>query len=536
MHNLGIYELYSTTDRIESNTVINPLFKMPPKRMTANPVRPARYRPGKPAGPELQESSGEEEEEEEEEEESVNEKVSRPIKEPAAIVSSALKKVDLNKRFEQARKEEEARRAEEESSEEEIEEGADNKEEDGSEEGSSEYTSESESEFEEEGAAPKPVLLRPKFIPKSKRNDAVASVTAESAAAPLDAENSKKKADSARRKEEAHALVEEHLRQQAEARETARRAAGDDHANDASLIDDTDDLDPAAERAAWKLRELLRIKRERDELEKVEKEREEIERRRNMDEKERYKEDMEYARKKREEAKEARGEMKFLQKYYHKGAFYQDDSEIMKRNYATAPVEDQTVNKEILPKYMQVRGEEYGKRGKTKWTHLAAEDTSKVEGGSPWFDRKFVGNTLGKIGGMKDDRFLPDKGKGGRDDRIDFKRSGGDRWDTNGRQPQGRQDFDRHRPRRSHSRSRSRDRDRAGERARDGERYYRRDGDRQRDHRRDGVREQGVYDDRDCDRDADRQRDRSRDKEADRKRRPVEKNESRDKRRRVEAP
>ncbi|KAF8425166.1 splicing factor, Prp19-binding domain-containing protein [Tirmania nivea] len=533
---------------------------MPPKRMTANPVRPARYRPGKPVGPEPQESSGEEEEEEEVEEESADEKPPRPTKEPAAIVSSALKRVDLNKRFEQARKEEEARKAEEESSEGENEEGADKKGEDESEEGSSEYTSESESESEEEEAAPTPVLLRPKFIPKSKRSDhAVASVTAESATTALDEENLKKKAEeAARRKEEAHALVEEHLRQQAEARETARKAVEDDHANDASLIDDTDDVDPAAERAAWKLRELLRVKRERDELEKVEKEREEIERRRNMDEKERYKEDMEYARKKREEAKEARGDMKFMQKYYHKGAFYQDDSEILKRNYATALVEDQTVNKEILPKYMQVRGEEYGKRGKTKWTHLAAEDTSKVEGGSPWFDRKFAGNTLGKIGGMKDERFLPDKAKVGRDDKIDFKRNGRDRWDANGKQPpegpkamsshnrsraQECQEFDRHQPGRSWSwsrsrdrdRARDRDRDRARDRDRDGDRYYPRHGDRQRDYRRDGVREHGGYGDRELDRDADR-RDRSRDKEGDRKRRPIEKDESMDKRRRVEAP
>jgi len=523
---------------------------MPPKRMTANPTRPARYRPGKPIGLEPQESSSEEEDEEEVEGESADEKPSRPAKEPAAIVSSALRRVDLNKRFEQARKEEEARRAAEESSSEESGEGADKKEEgESEEEGSSEYTSESQSESESEEAAPKPVLLRPKFIPKSKRNDsAVVSVKADSATADLDEGSSTKKAEEvARRKEEAHALVEEHLRQQAEARETARRATEDSHANDASLIDDTDDLDPAAERAAWKLRELLRVKRERDELEKVEQEREGIERRRNMDEKERYKEDMEYVRKQREEAKEARGEMKFMQKYYHKGAFYQDDSEILKRNYATAPVEDQAVNKEILPKYMQVRGEEYGKRGKTKWTHLTAEDTSRVEGGSPWFDKKFAGNTLGKIGGMKDKRFLPDKAKESGDDRIDFKRNGGDRWDANGRQPpegpkamfnhdqKGHQDFGRHRPK-SRSQSHSRDRDRARDQHRGGDRYYPRDGEGQRGYHRGGLHEQGWYGDRDRGRDADHRRNRSRNREGDRKRRPVEKDENMDKRRRVEAP
>lgn len=519
--------------------------------MTANPVRPARYRPGKPVGPEVHESSDEEEDDEEEEAEDdvADEKPSKPIREPAAIVSSALKKVDLNKRFEQARKEEEARKAAEESSEEDSGAEADEgQEKDADEEGSSEYTSESEEEESEpEENIPKPILLRPKFIPKSKRNGtAVAPVTAAPAAAAQGEGNADNKAQEAeRRREEAQALVEEHLRQQAEAREASRRAAEDDHANDASLIDDTDDIDPAAERAAWKLRELLRVKRERDELEKVEKEREEIERRRNMDEKDRYKEDMEYVRKQREEAKDARGEMKFMQKYYHKGAFYQDDSEILKRNYATAQVEDQAVNKEILPKYMQVRGEEYGKRGKTKWTHLAAEDTSKLEGGSPWFDKKFAGKPMGKLGGMKDERFLPDKVKGERKE-IDDRTPGKDGW-GNGRQPpdgpkamsghersrtEGRHESDRPRPRPSRSRSRSRDRDRDRERA--GDRYHPRGGDRYRDPRREGGRDQGRYHDRD--RDVDSRRERNRDGEGDRKRRPPERDGSADKRRRVENP
>ena len=49
-------------------------------------------------------------------------------------------------------------------------------------------------------------------------------------------------------------------------------------------------------------------------------EREEIERRRNMSEEQRVKEDMERVRKQRDE--KSKGQYKFLQKYYHKGAFY----------------------------------------------------------------------------------------------------------------------------------------------------------------------------------------------------------------------
>lgn len=86
-------------------------------------------------------------------------------------------------------------------------------------------------------------------------------------------------------------------------------------------VDDTDGLDPAAEFEAWRLRELGRIKMEREaELER-EKEREEIERRRAMPAEQRMKEDLERAQKLRDE--KPKGQQKFLQKYWHKGAFHQ---------------------------------------------------------------------------------------------------------------------------------------------------------------------------------------------------------------------
>lgn len=52
-----------------------------------------------------------------------------------------------------------------------------------------------------------------------------------------------------------------------------------------------------------------------------EKEREEIERRRAMPEEQRMKEDLEHAAKLRGE--KPKGSQKFLQKYWHKGAFHQ---------------------------------------------------------------------------------------------------------------------------------------------------------------------------------------------------------------------
>jgi hypothetical protein len=85
-------------------------------------------------------------------------------------------------------------------------------------------------------------------------------------------------------------------------------------------IDDTDGLDPAAEFEEWRARELARLLREKQAQAERDEERDEIERRRAMPEEQRMREDMEYA-----EATRARekGDMAFLQKYYHKGAFHQ---------------------------------------------------------------------------------------------------------------------------------------------------------------------------------------------------------------------
>ncbi len=90
---------------------------------------------------------------------------------------------------------------------------------------------------------------------------------------------------------------------------------------DINDVDDTDDLDPAAEFEAWRLRELERIKEEKEAELAREKDREEVERRRAMPEEQRMKEDLEHANKLREE--KPKGQQRFLQKYWHKGAFHQ---------------------------------------------------------------------------------------------------------------------------------------------------------------------------------------------------------------------
>lgn len=135
-------------------------------------------------------------------------------------------------------------------------------------------------------------------------------------------------------------------------------------------VDDTDGLDPAGEFDAWRARELGRLLRDKQAQAALDEEREEIERRRAMPEAERLKEDMEYAQKTREKEK---GQMGFLQKYYHKGAFHQvstydysmrgrrlmcaQDDELLARDYTGAT--DSAVDMSLLPKVMQVR--DFGK-------------------------------------------------------------------------------------------------------------------------------------------------------------------------------
>ena len=96
----------------------------------------------------------------------------------------------------------------------------------------------------------------------------------------------------------------------------------------------------------------------------------EVERRRALPEAQRLKEDLERAEASRKD--KPKGQQKFLQKYWHKGAFHQDE-EILKRHDFTEATES-TVDVSALPAVMQVKN--FGKRGRTKYTHLLDQDTT----------------------------------------------------------------------------------------------------------------------------------------------------------------
>ena len=158
---------------------------------------------------------------------------------------------------------------------------------------------------------------------------------------------------------------------------------------------ETDDENNEADYEAWKLRELKRIKRDRDEKEAIEKEKQEIQRIRNMTEEERLA-FLKANPKVITNEKQHQGKYKFLQKYYHRGAFFMDEeNDVFKRNFAEPTLEDH-FDKTILPKVMQVKN--FGMSGRTKYTHLLDQDTTRLED-NPWTDQeKFIS---GKGGGTK---------------------------------------------------------------------------------------------------------------------------------------
>ncbi|XP_015754058.1 PREDICTED: microfibrillar-associated protein 1-like [Acropora digitifera] len=129
---------------------------------------------------------------------------------------------------------------------------------------------------------------------------------------------------------------------------------------------------------AWKLRELKRIKRDRDERDQMEKERQEIERLHNLNEDEWRNEARNNPRVITNKA--AKGKYKFLQKYYHRGAFFlSEEDQVYTRDFAKPTLEDH-FDKTIIPKVMQVKN--FGRSGRTKYTHLVDQDTTQMD--SPW--------------------------------------------------------------------------------------------------------------------------------------------------------
>ncbi|KAJ0624482.1 putative microfibrillar-associated protein [Helianthus annuus] len=235
---------------------------------------------------------------------------------------------------------------------------------------SSEY--ETDSEEEQMGMA----MVKPVFVPKSER-DTIAEREKIEAEEHAIEELMKRRAEE--RKVETKQIVVEEIRKDMQIQKNLEAEA------DIADVETDDELNEAEEYEAWKAREIARIKRDRDDRDAMVKEREEIERVRNMTEEERR----EWERKNPKPSSAPKQKWRFMQKYYHKGAFFQDDPDdksgtvgadgIFRRDYS-APTGEDKMDKSILPKVMQVK--HFGRSGRTKWTHLVNEDTT--DWNNPW--------------------------------------------------------------------------------------------------------------------------------------------------------
>ncbi|CAH0687802.1 unnamed protein product [Spodoptera exigua] len=190
------------------------------------------------------------------------------------------------------------------------------------------------------------------------------------------------------RRREALKLVEETIRSEQRATQGEHKEG---NINDVCTDDENDEL----EYEAWKLREMKRIKRDKEEREAVEKELLAIERMRNMTEEERRVEQR--LNPKLVTNKSVKGKYKFLQKYYHRGAFYLDkEDEVFKQDFS-GPTLDDHFDKTVLPKVMQVK--KFGRSGRTKYTHLVDQDTTEFD--SAWSNEGAAARLANFRGGMK---------------------------------------------------------------------------------------------------------------------------------------
>jgi len=176
----------------------------------------------------------------------------------------------------------------------------------------------------------------------------------------------------------------------------ARERQAESNGEKEEVVDTDDEDDETAQEKEfelWKLRELQRIRRDREERDKWRAEQTEVERRRQMTD-----EELAAEKRKNKEGVKDRKFMKYLQKYYHKGAFYQEElGDLGKQHEWTAPTgEDRYVDKTTLPKVMQVKN--FGRAGRTKYTHLKNEDTSRPD--DPWAAAAFNPQFQRKMGGF----------------------------------------------------------------------------------------------------------------------------------------
>eukprot|EP00600_Ochromonadales_sp_CCMP1393_P007980 CAMPEP_0174977404 /NCGR_PEP_ID=MMETSP0004_2-20121128/13585_1 /TAXON_ID=420556 /ORGANISM="Ochromonas sp., Strain CCMP1393" /LENGTH=274 /DNA_ID=CAMNT_0016228573 /DNA_START=17 /DNA_END=841 /DNA_ORIENTATION=- len=240
-----------------------------------------------------------------------------------------------------------------------------------SEDEESESDSEDESCSSEEASGDEGRIMKPVFVRKEQR---LTIQEQEKKQLEEEAAQQKKKFMEEERKVQTREKVAESIRKMDEVDELYVNDAD----SDAGLPDDTDNADDELEFEAWRVREMARLTRDMEEREEAIVEKAELLRRRNLTDAERDEEDRKSGR--LDNHKPDKSNWSFMQKYYHKGAFYMDstsvrsDADVRAKNYAAEPTLGDRVDMEKLPQVMQVKN--FGKRGRTKYTHLLDQDTT----------------------------------------------------------------------------------------------------------------------------------------------------------------
>jgi microfibrillar-associated protein 1 len=258
---------------------------------------------------------------------------------------------------------------------------------DGNGSSSSESSSESESSSSSSSSSEEEVHvgLKPVFVPKHKRN---VIQTEEKKGEEEETQLQREKELNQKRKMESRALVAK----QSVAIESS--FTGEDDVDEESRgatnapPNDDDVIDGDKEKDAWELREIERLLESMDQQLKLKKEEEEYNRRKKLTDAECLREDTESGRyqapgaARKSSTDQKPTESNHLQKFFHRGAFYMDESEwgegdIREKagEYAKAATGEDKINKAKLPEVMQVKNFGLAKQN-TKYKGLANEDTT----------------------------------------------------------------------------------------------------------------------------------------------------------------
>jgi len=250
--------------------------------------------------------------------------------------------------------------------------------------GSDSSSSSEDSSSDDDSCAP--VIAKPLFVPRNKRQTVLSAQQKQES----------EKAAKLQEQDENRKMQSRLMIAQAVAAHSSNRKEnfnGEDEGGGATnaMPDDTDPSDPIELeklRDEWEVREIQRLLESQDLRESKAEELAEYERCRNMTDQERLSEDRalglyqkpgEQRRQKNEDGEKSGH---YLQRYYHRGAFFMDEEEWDEKDvrhkakeYEKAVTGDDKIDKRNLPKIMQVKNFGFARQN-TRYKGLSHEDTT----------------------------------------------------------------------------------------------------------------------------------------------------------------